>query len=116
MGTSTDAYTEHSLIGVGSPSGSVATALADLERRGYSEHFAVQGERLRARQDGDLFAPDEIVIREHHRFEGTSDPDDMAVVYALETCTGRRGTLVDAFGAYADPAVAAFVSRIPARP
>jgi hypothetical protein len=34
------------------------------------------------------------------------------VVYAIESCDGVRGTLIDAFGAYADPDVAAFVGAV----
>jgi hypothetical protein len=108
------AYTEHSLIGCPSPSGSVATALDDLARRGFEEHFAVEAGRLRGLGSGRLFDPEELVIREHHRFEGTSDPDDMAVVYALESRSGVRGTLVDAYGVYSSPAISAVMSRIPA--
>jgi hypothetical protein len=53
-----------------------------------------------------------VTVREFHRFEGTSDPDDMAVVYALEASDGTRGTLTDAFGTYADPAVGRVVERM----
>jgi len=53
------------------------------------------------------------VIREFHRFEGISDPDDMAIVYALESTSGVRGTFADAFGVYADPATAAVLGAIP---
>jgi hypothetical protein len=108
-------YTEHSLIGSSTPSGSLATAVEDLARRGYTEEFIVDGGRLRARETGRTFEPEELVIREHHRFEGTSDPDDMSIVYAIESPSGDRGTLVDAFGVYADPAVSAVVRRIPTR-
>jgi hypothetical protein len=45
-----------------------------------------------------------------------SDPDDMAIVYAIESGSGVRGTLVDAFGVYASPAVADVLARIPVRP
>jgi hypothetical protein len=39
----------------------------------------------------------------------------MAIVYAIEGQGGVRGTLVDAFGAYSDPAVSAFLSGVPIR-
>jgi len=42
-----------------------------------------------------------------------SDPDDMAIVYAIETAGGIRGTLVDAYGVYSDPAVSAFLATVP---
>jgi len=51
-------------------------------------------------------------IVDYHRFEGTSDPDDTSVIYALETNDGTLGTLVDAYGAYVDPAVGALLERM----
>jgi hypothetical protein len=109
-------YTEHSLIGSPTPSGSLASALADLARRGFTDDFTVESGRLRARNSGLIFEPDELMIREHYRFEGTSDPDDMSILYAIESTSGVRGTLVDAFGVYANPAVSAAVRRIPFQP
>ena len=55
------------------------------------------------------------MIAEYHRFEGVSDPGDMSIVYAIETRSGIRGTLVDAFGVYADPRVGAFVKEVALR-
>jgi hypothetical protein len=40
----------------------------------------------------------------------------MSVIYALEARDGTRGTLTDAYGSYADPAVGAVVDRIPVAP
>jgi hypothetical protein len=105
-------YTEHSLIGAGTPSGTLASALSDLARRGFTERFTVEGGRLRAMESAQVFAPADLMIREHYRFEGTSDPDDMSVIYAIESRSGTRGTLVDAFGAYSNPDVSAAVSQI----
>jgi hypothetical protein len=90
--------------------------MRDLARRGYTDQFVVEGDHLRARVSGAAFEPEDLVIREHYRFEGTSDPDDMSIVYAIESRSGTRGTLVDAFGVYADPAIGAVVARIPTRP
>jgi hypothetical protein len=53
------------------------------------------------------------MIREFLRFEGVSDPDDMAIVYAIESTDGTRGALVDAFGAYSSPTVGAFLHHVP---
>jgi hypothetical protein len=93
----------------------LAEAIEGLDRRDFTEHFAVVGGSLRALQSGTTFRADQVVIREYHRFEGVSDPDDMSIVYALEGRDGTRGTLVDAFGVYANPAVSAFLSGVPIR-
>jgi hypothetical protein len=75
----------------------------------------VSGDGLRAAEGGRTFRADELLIREFHRFEGVSDPDDMSIVYAIESRDGTRGTLVDAFGVYASPAVALVLERVPIR-
>src|SRR5213593_1700193 len=77
------------------------TALDDLARRGFSDGFRVVDGNLRVLTTGKLLRPEDLVIREVYRFEGISDPDDMAIVYAIESTAGIRGTLIDAFGVYA---------------
>ena len=84
-------------------------------RRGFAEHLEIIGDELRALESGKTFKPEDLVIREYHRFEGVSDPDDMSIVYAIESQSGTRGTLVDAFGVYSNPAVSAFLKDVPVR-
>jgi hypothetical protein len=91
----------------------LADAIDDLTRRGFTEHFVVTGSGLCAIGSGRTFRADELAIEEYHRFEGVSDPDDLAIVYAIESRGGARGTLVDAFGVYASPVVGAFLQGIP---
>jgi hypothetical protein len=93
----------------------VACAVDDLTRRGFTEDFRVVDGKLRAIGTGETFRPEELVISEYHRFEGISDPDDMAIVYGVEGKNGLRGTLVDAFGVYADPALGALLAAVPIR-
>jgi hypothetical protein len=96
----------------------VAEAIAALGRMGFTTWFRAVDEGLQVLEAGSLvvgktFAPEDLVIRAFYRFEGVSDPDDMAVVYAIETRDGAvRGTLTDAFGVYADPDTGAVVDRI----
>jgi hypothetical protein len=91
----------------------LAAAVEDLTRRGFTEHFEVEGTGLRGTESGRTFRTDELTIRELYRFEGVSDPDDMSIVYAIDARDGTRGTLVDAFGVYSDPAVSTVIESIP---
>jgi len=91
----------------------LADAIEELTRRGFTEHFGVVGHALRALESGKAFRAEELLIREYHRFEGVSDPDDMSIVYAIESQTGTRGILVDAFGVYSNPVVSAFLKDVP---
>lgn len=90
----------------------LAEAVDELTRRGFPERFRVVDGRLRALGTGETFGAEDLVIREYHRFEGVSDPDDMAIVYAIETKGGVRGTLTDAFGVYSDPATSALLQDV----
>jgi hypothetical protein len=70
-------------------------------------------DQLRSVETRETFQPQDVVVREYRRSEGVSDPDDMAIVYAIETRTGIRGTVVNAYGVYADPALSAFMAGVP---
>jgi len=93
----------------------LACAMDRLAGSGFSEHFGVRGGGLLSFDSGRTFSAHQVVVREYHRFEGVSDPDDMAILYGIEAEGGVRGTLVDAFGAYSDPAVSAFLAEVPLR-
>lgn len=93
----------------------LASAVDDLARSGFREHFQMRAGKLVALDSGKAFTAADLVIRDYHRFEGVSDPDDMAIVYAIESRSGVRGTLVDAFGVYADPALGEFLEGVPIR-
>ena len=87
--------------------GTVAEAVDGLTDRGYVEHFRITDRHLEGLETGEMVYASDVIIREYHRFEGVSDPDDMAIVYAVETTDGVRGTLTDAFGVYSDPGMSA---------
>jgi hypothetical protein len=74
----------------------------------------VVGDRLRAFDSDKTFGAHQLIIREFQRFEGISDPDDMAIVYAIESTDRTRGSLV-ALGTYANPTVSAFLHDVPIR-
>jgi hypothetical protein len=95
--------------------GDLAGVVDELTRRGFAEDFRVSDGRLQVVGTGERLRPEDCVIVEYHRFEGISDPDDMAIVYGVETAGGARGTVVDAFGVYADPALSAVLRDVPIR-
>ena len=79
---------------------SLVDALDDLRKRGYEADFATETVCLYC---GDLdirLYPEDFYVDEIYRFEGNSDPDDNAVLYAISSSTGVKGTLVDGYGAY----------------
>jgi hypothetical protein len=95
------------------PEARTATEVMDmLRRRGFAADFSAHADGLRVSGSEQRLAPDDVVIREFHRFEGESDPDDMSILYAIEAGDGTRGVLMDAFGVYASPAVGAVLALV----
>ena len=92
---------------------SLSGAVEILRRKGYLHDFVSSQGKLRCSQSGELFDPEELRIVDHLRFEGSSDPDEMAIVYAVETQSGRKGVIIDAFGLYSDPLLAQLLDRMP---
>jgi len=91
---------------------SITEALAGLARRGFTANFEYLDDAFTAVDLGRTCRAEDLTIVEHHRFEGASDPDDMAVVYAIECRDGTRGVVVDAFGVYADPKLGEFLHKV----
>ena len=70
-------------------------ALNDLRKRGYDADFDLQSDCLYC-ADLDLrLYEEEFHVDEVYRFEGELNPSDNAVVYALTSPTGVKGTVVD---------------------
>ena len=83
-------------------------AIQELKKRGFTANFEFLNQEFRDVDSGRTFKADELTIVEHYRFEGASDPDDMSVVYAIESDDGPRGIIADAFGLYANPDLGGF--------
>jgi hypothetical protein len=90
----------------------LVSALNNLVQKGYTEDFKVIDAGLTSTNGGKAYKPDEVKVVDFHRFEGTSDPADEAILYAMETTDGVKGTLVDAFGPGADTMVRLFMEQV----
>ena len=97
------------------PYSTVLEAVEGLKARGFTANFEVADDGLRAVDSEKTFAAQQLMIVEHHRFEGASDPDDMSVVYGIETTDGTRGVVVDAYGVYADPRLSELLKNVKVR-
>ena len=76
----------------------LAEATTRLADSGYVSQFLVRGDHLECRTCDDDIDPGQLTIDEVERFEGMSDPDDEAVLFAVTSDCGHKGTLVAAYG------------------
>jgi hypothetical protein len=88
-------------------------AIEGLKTRGFTENFEFLNQVFRDVNSGRTFKADDLTIVEHYRFEGVSDPDDMSVLYAIESRDGTKGIIADAFGVYANPGLGRFLEKVP---
>ncbi|MBD2721072.1 phosphoribosylpyrophosphate synthetase [Hymenobacter armeniacus] len=91
---------------------SESAALRDLARRGYVHDFNLTGPQ---QPDPSLdigLNPDRFHIREVYRFEGESNPADECVVYAIESDSGAKGVLINAYGSDDDAQVSELVQLL----
>ena len=79
----------------------VSEAITGLKERGYTLDFNLKINCLEC--EGQKFNSSDFEITEFHRFEGSSDPGDEAIVYAIESHNGLKGVLVNGFGVYSEP-------------
>jgi hypothetical protein len=80
---------------------SAEEALNDLKERGYDADFTTETTCLYC---GDLdvrLNPDEFKVDEEYRFAGDPNHDEDAIVVAITSISGIRGTIVDGYGSYA---------------
>jgi hypothetical protein len=86
---------------------SVLDAVQQLDAAGFGGSFSLRDDGLDCGVCGKGHSASTAEVVRVYRFEGPSDPDEEAVVYALRCpVCGAGGTLVSAFGPGADPEVA----------
>jgi hypothetical protein len=56
--------------------------------------------------------PDDFVTDNYYRFEGASNRDDSAIVYAISSKDGLKGSMADAYGVYADSLTTEMISKL----
>lgn len=89
----------------------LSEALNHAVKDGYTEDFKFDNGALTAGK-GTHYSPEQVKIKNFYRFEGYSDPDENSILYVIEANDGKKGTLVDAYGAYSDAKLANFLRAV----
>ncbi|MGV3541331.1 MAG: hypothetical protein ACO1OQ_16060 [Rufibacter sp.] len=86
---------------------------AKLRKEGYTEDFRVTEDgRLATFSGNKAYSVNDVKIVDFYRFEGETNPDDMAILYALECNDGTKGTISNSYGPYADQSIDAFLKEV----
>lgn len=70
----------------------VSKALDELNENGFTYDFNLHEDEI-------VKNPQKHVIKHIYRYEGNTDPGDEAVVYGIQSTSGRKGVFVAGFAA-----------------
>lgn len=90
----------------------VTDTLNSLKEEGHVLNFNLKPECVECTSPNIKLYPDDFVIDKFYRFEGASNPDDSAIVYAISSKDRLRGTLMDAYGVYADSLTTEMINKL----
>lgn len=70
-----------------------------LKERGYSVDFNLKSHYLEYEGNSQKLFPGEFIVDKHYRFEGASNPDDEAIVFAISSPKyNLKGVLINGYG------------------
>ena len=92
----------------------LAGVVERLTKAGYTDTFRGESSGVRAVSAGHVHKPEELVVDQIERFEGTSDPGDEAIVLAVHSSVDAcRGTYTAPYGKNMPSIDAELIKRIP---
>jgi hypothetical protein len=87
-------------------------ATQELSKRGFDSEFKFDDNRLLSIQNNHAYQAKDLLIVEYHRFEGMTNPADSSVIFAIETNTEEKGTVIMSYSTDADMELVSFIDKI----
>ena len=87
-----------------------------LPDRGYGKELNIMRAGASFDDSEIIYQPEQLKIVKVYRFEGESDPSDMAVVYLIHSDSDEKGFLLNAYGTYSgedNKYYGEFIKRVP---
>lgn len=93
----------------------LSEAIKTKQDEGYKHDFNLNSSLIECKELKKKFAVAEFNVDAFYRFEGDSNPDDSSILYAIQTDTGIKGLLVDAYGAYSESLSSEMIDKLKIR-
>ncbi|WP_245224568.1 phosphoribosylpyrophosphate synthetase [Pedobacter ginsenosidimutans] len=95
---------------------SLSEVLNALVKQGYTLDFNLKSSQLSGGENPIQEFPEQFLIDRHYRFEGESDPDDEAIVYAISSIDGKiKGIFVNGYGTSSESTGDELIKQLKAR-
>ena len=93
--------------------GTLSETINGLKKEGYSLDFNIRQEYLICDGTNAVLSPDDFKIDKVYRFEGESNPDDQAILYAISSLKFNvKGVLVNGYGISSKSATDALIANL----
>jgi len=90
----------------------LSEAITKMALKGYLYSFKFENKKLYCIEKKSFYLPNQLKIKEYHRFEGDSNPEDSAILYALDCIDGTKGILIDTYGYQASAGLSEFLTMV----
>lgn len=93
----------------------LASGINDLRKRGFTHNFFVNKNGQLEEHTGKFYSTSEVELLEFHRFDGMTNPADDSILYAIQTRSGEKGTVVDSYGSDGSEITSKFMNNVAQR-
>lgn len=83
------------------------------QEKGYTNNYRIVDTLLVDLKSKVKYSPKDVYIVAEHRFEGTSNPSDMSILYLIETKDKSKGTVLANYSPASDTVMAEFFNAVP---
>ncbi|MFZ6051632.1 hypothetical protein [Halocola ammonii] len=90
----------------------LSEATKALSEQGFDKNFKMSDGKLMCLETQEKFDKNNVEIEAFHRFEGTSNPDDMSILYVVECGEDTKGLVTVPFGTYGDSELTNFMRAV----
>jgi quercetin dioxygenase-like cupin family protein len=95
--------------------GTLSETINALVQLGYTHDFNVHQDSVFCHQSNNFLQPADFQIDKVYRFEGASNPDDQAILYAISAMKSDfKGCLVNGYGLSSDPCTSELIEKLKA--
>ncbi|RMA58007.1 phosphoribosylpyrophosphate synthetase [Ulvibacter antarcticus] len=91
---------------------SLSVAIGALQNEGYTVDFNLAKNGLHSKSLKTEWKSCELDVIKYYRFEGMTDPGDNTILFVIETNDGKKGLLVDTYGADSGPVSREMIEKL----
>ena len=86
--------------------------IQEYQKKGYTANYKFEEDHLIDSETGKKFGSGDIMIVDEYRYEGTSNPSDMSILYVMKMSDDSKGTILVPYGPTGDSGLSWFFKSV----